>query len=170
MQAAQHFKSSRCVTGPPSSPSCTAVHAYQLCSSKRCRRTAVRVANPRNNDDKDVKSTGTGSWDEDAPVETGQEMSSVAFGIDWGKVQSLAALLGASTLATVLAVQLTGKADLESMVYQTIPEPLQEALPQLNKSNRLLPLFDVGAVVQNVKVGLARRGQPGRVTDPSRFV
>ncbi len=115
----------------------------------------AKVANPRHNDGNDARNDGTGSWDDGkSAAESAQDTPNVALGVDWAKVQNLAALVGAATLGAVVTLQLTGKADLQSIAYQSIPEPLQEALPQLGGDTNKgpLPQFEVGAVVQNFQV------------------
>lgn len=105
------------------------------------------MANPRHNTD--IEAQGDGSWDKDL-AEPDHHASDTAPGVDWAKLQTLAFLAGASTLAAVVAVQLSGKADLQGMAYDTIPKPLQEALPQLGEDTNKGPLsqWDVGAAVQ----------------------
>lgn len=123
---------------------CSPLHS-QLGTRRRSLRP--RVANPRHDDNTDANEHGSGAWNE-----PDQALSK---GVDWAKVQSLAALTGASTLAAVVIIQLTGKADLATMAFENIPEPLQEALPQKPGSRNKGPQgpFDIGSVVQNIQVG-----------------
>ena len=132
-------------------PACFALHAPQHSSSTHRGRLTARVANPRHNTDTEAK--GDGSWDEDL-AEPDYHASDTAPGVDWAKLQSLAFLAGASTLAAVVAVQLSGKADLQGMAYDTIPKPLQGALPQVGEDKNKGPLsqLDVGAAVQKFTV------------------
>ena len=143
----------RCQQSPkqPQSPPCVALHAPQHSSGIHRDRLTTRVANPRHNTD--IEAQGDGSWDKDL-AEPDHHASDTAPGVDWAKLQTLAFLAGASTLAAVVAVQLSGKADLQGMAYDTIPKPLQEALPQLGEDTNKGPLsqWDVGAAVQKFTV------------------
>ena len=134
-----------------SCPAYFALHSPQHSSGIPRGRLTARVANPRHNTDTEAQ--GDGSWDEGL-AEPDHHASDTAPVVDLAKVQSLAFLAGASTLAAVVAVQLSGTADLQGMAYDSIPKPLQEALPQLGEDKNKGPLsqWDVGAAVQNFTV------------------
>lgn len=130
-------------------------HPPQLFGNRSHHRFTVRVANPRHDGDQSPDETATNSWDERSASDAGQDKSQAAVGVDWAKVQSLAALTGASTIAAVVVLQLSGKADLPQLACKNIPDSVQEALPeQLGGKQRKAPWqqFDVEAVVQKAKV------------------
>lgn len=63
--------------------------------------------------------------------------------------------MGLSTLGAVIVLQLFGKTDLPKLAYDSIPESVQEALPeQLGaKQHKNLPQpFNLGAFVQKAQV------------------
>ena len=134
-----------------SCPAYIALHSPQHSSGIPRGRLTARVANPRHNTDTEAQ--GDGSWDEDS-AEPDHHASDSAPVVDLAKLQSLAFLAGASTLATVVAVQLSGTADLQGMAYDNIPQSVQEALPQLGEDKSTGPLsqWDVGAAVQKFMV------------------
>ena len=94
------------------------------------------------------------SFDAKSASDAGQDKARVAVGLDWAKVQSLAALTGASTLAAVVVLQLSGKTDLPKIALDNVPDSVREALPdQLGGSPKnALQRFDLGAILQNAKV------------------
>ena len=134
-----------------SCPAYIALHSPQHSSGISRGRLTVRVANPRHNSDTEAQ--GNGFWDEDS-AEPDHHASDTAPVVDLAKFQSLAFLAGASTLAAVVAVQMSGTADLQGMAYDNIPKSLQEALPQLGEDKNKGPLsqWDVGAAVQKFTV------------------
>ncbi|DBA92880.1 TPA: hypothetical protein ACH3X1_003051 [Trebouxia sp. C0004] len=150
---------------PPQSrcPACFALYAPQHSSGTHRGRLTARVANPRHNTDAEAQ--GDGSWDKES-AEPDHHASDTATGLDWAKLQSLAFLAGASTLAAVVTVQLSGTADLQGMAYDNIPKPLQEALPELGEDRNKGPLsqLDVGAAVQ--KFSDQGKKQTGGLTLP----
>lgn len=139
-----------------SKPGSTARHPFQLFSSRVLGNQRVRVANPRHEGEQDTVRQSTNSWDEPPPNEDGHDASQQAWtGLDWAKMQSLAVLTGASTLAAVVLLQLSGKTDIPKLAYNNIPGSVQDALPeQLGGKRHKAPwqLFDIGAVVQKTKV------------------
>lgn len=140
--------------GQLSKPGSTPSHSFQLFNS-RLQKHKARVANPRHDSEQDTIRQSTNSWDEAPPSDGGQAESQQASGVDWAKVQSLAALTGASTLAAVVVLQLSGKADISRFAYDNVAESMQQALPeqrrgQQDKAPR--QLFDVGAFLQTAKV------------------
>ena len=144
-----------CHTDQPPKPGSTARHPFQLFSSRLLEKQRVRVASPRHESDQDTLHQSTNSWDEPPPSDAGQEASQEASGVDWAKIQSLAALTGASTLAAVVVLQLSGKTDVPKLAYKDVPESLQNALPeQLGGKQHKAPsqLSDVGSFVQKTKV------------------
>lgn len=147
-------KTSTLSAGQLSKPGSTPSHSFQLFSS-RLQKHRARVANPRHDDEQDTIRQSTNSWDEAPPSEDGQVESQQASGVDWAKMQSLAALTGASTLAAVVVLQLSGKANISGFAYDNVAESMQQALPeqrrgQQDKAPR--QLFDIGAFVQTAKV------------------
>lgn len=69
--------------------------------------------------------------------------------------------MGLSTLGAVIVLQLFGKTDLPKLAYDSIPESVQEALPeQLGaKQHKNLPQpFNLGAFVQKAQGGVQREG------------
>lgn len=145
----------RCYRSPKqpqsSCPANIALHSPQHSSGIYRGRLTARVANPRHNTDTEAQ--GDGSWDEDL-AEPDHHASDTAPVVDLAKLQSLAYLAGTSTLAALVAVQLSGTADLQGMAYDNTPKPLQEALPQLGEDKHKGPLsqWDVGAAVQKFTV------------------
>lgn len=140
--------------GHLSHPGAIARHPSQLFSSRVLQKQRVRVANPRHEGEQDAAHQSTNSWDEPSATDAGQEESQQASGAYWAKVQSLAVLTGVSTLAAVVVLQLFGKADLPKLAYDSVPESVQEALPEQLRgkhSNSSQP-FDLGAFVQKAQV------------------
>ena len=139
-----------------SKPGSTARHPFQLFSSRALGNQRARVANPRHEGEQDTVRQSTNSWDEPPPNEDGHDASQQAWtGLDWAKMQSLAVLTGASTLAAVVLLQLSGKTDIPKLAYNNIPGSVQDALPeQLGGKRHKAPwqLFDIGAVAQKTKV------------------
>lgn len=146
----QQYKHARTAT-KSTCPTCFALHTAQTPNNRQCTRLKTRVANPRHDSATDNQSQGTDSWDEDV-TKTEHHVSDTAPDIDWAKAQSLAFLAGASSLVAVVAIQLTGTADLQGMAYDSIPEALQEALPQLGEDKNKGPLSQFSLAVQNFKL------------------
>lgn len=143
--------------GQLSKPGCTACHPFQLFNSRLLQKQRVRVANPRHDSDQEASRQSTNSWDEPPPTDVGQDGSHQASGVDWARLQSLAALTGASTLAAVVLLQLSGKTDIPKFAYNNVPESVQDALPeQLGGKQHKPPwqLFDIGAFLQTAKVSI----------------
>lgn len=140
--------------GQLSKPGSTLSHSFQLFSS-RLQKHRARVANPRHDDEQDTVRQSTNSWDEAPSSDDDQAGSQQATGVDWAKMQSLAALTGASTLAAVVVLQLSGKADISKLAYDNVAESMQQALPEQRRSQQdkaPQQLFDIGAFVQTAKV------------------
>lgn len=138
-----------------SKPGFTACHPFQLFNSRILHKQRVRVANPRHDSDQAASRQSTNSWDESPPADVGQDGSQQASGANWARMQSLAVLTGASTLAAVVLLQLSGKTDIPKFAYNNVPESVQGALPeQLGGKQHKAPwqLFDVSAVLQTAKV------------------
>ena len=153
----QHSLLSGTGSQPPGCPKCLiGLIFHSPLPIKRSRHAlTARVANPRQDSEHDVSDKAKNSWADNAAPDSGQDESQAAAGLDWAKVQSLAALTGASTLAAVIVLQLSGKTDLPKLAYENVPDAVQEVLPeQLGGKQRNGPLqqFDVGALVQNAKV------------------
>lgn len=137
--------------GQSSKPAFTACHPFQLFNSRLLQKQRVRVANPRHDGEHEPSRQSTNSWDAPPPTDFGQDGSQQASGVDWAKMQSLAALTGASTLAAIVVLQLSGKTDIPKFAYNNV----QDALPeQLGGKQHKAPwqLFDVGAFLQTAKV------------------
>ena len=154
---ALHLNVSAFSASQSSRPGSTARHPSQLFRSRLLQKQRVRVANPRHEGEQDAARQPTDSWDEPPTTDVGHDESQHAFKVDWAKVQSLAALTGASTLAAVIVLQLSGKTDLPKLAYENVPESVQEALPEqlTNRSkqrkNTWQPL-DFGAFLDQAKV------------------
>ena len=141
--------------GQPSKPGFTACHPFHLFNSRLLQKQILRVANPRHDGEHETSRQSTNSWDEPPPADVGQDGSQQASGVDWAKMQSLAALTGASTLAAVVLLQLSGKTDIPKFAYNNVPGSVQDALPeQLGGKQHKAPwqLFDIGAFLQTAKV------------------
>lgn len=137
--------------GQLSKPGSTPSHSFQLFSS-RLQEHRARVANPRHDDEQDTVRQSTNNWDEAPPSEDGPVEAS---GVDWAKMQSLAALTGASTLAAVVVLQLSGKADISRFAHDNVAESMQQALPEQRRGQQdqaPRQLFNIGAFVQTAKV------------------
>lgn len=136
-------------------------HPPQPFSSRLLQKQIVRVANPRHEDEQDTAHQSTNSWDEPSASDAGQDEYQQASPVYWAKVQSLAVLMGLSTLGAVIVLQLFGKTDLPKLAYDSVPESVQEALPEQlgGKQNKNLPQpFNLGAFVQKAQVHILAEG------------
>ena len=133
-------------------------HATLNTPSQRQFSLDARVATPRHDESDTAPDTNESQWDK-ASAETEAGVSDAAPGINWPKLQSVAATAGGIILALTLVVAvLLPTNEVPGIVYNTLPEAVQNLLPDKPKPkldfriNKSPGQFDLGALVQNAAV------------------